>query len=179
MKRNELEVLIDDLTPCLIHRESGEEYKTVIKPLLKSDLIRLTKKQGWVNFDWSKEYTAPKRKVAKLMVVGSEQIQGLISYELSQGYIDVFLVESAPWNIGSSKQIFIGVGAHLFAFACKISFELGFDGVIAFTSKTNLINHYQEKLGAIRIGGQLMTIETEAAKKLVERYFEEEENTND
>jgi hypothetical protein len=173
MNRNELEVVIDELTPCLIHRESGEEYKTVMEPLSKSDLKHLTKEQGWVNFDWKKEFLTPNRHVFKLMVAGSDEIQGLISFEIAQGYVDVFLVESAPWNVGSSTQVFIGVGAHLFAFACKISFQMGFDGVIAFTSKTNLIHHYQEKLGAIRIGGHLMTIETNAAKKLVERYFGE------
>lgn len=167
----EIDIIIDELTPCLIHRETGEEYKTLIEPLLSSDLIHLTKQQGWINFNWTKEYSAPNRKVAKLMVVGSDQIQGLISYEIAQGYIDVMLVENAPWNIGSSNQLFIGVGAHLFAFACKISFEMGFDGVIAFTSKTNLIKHYQEKLGAVRIGGHLMTIETDAARRLVDQYF--------
>lgn len=173
MERKELDVVIDELTPCLIHRESGEEYKTVMAPLLKSDLNQLTKKHGWNNFDWTKEYLAPNRRVAKLLVVGSDQIQGLISYEIAQGYVDVILVESAPWNVGSNNQVFVGVGAHLFAFACKVSFELGFDGVIAFTSKTNLIKHYQERLGAVRVGGHLMTIETEAAKILVDRYFEE------
>ncbi|MEF2246449.1 hypothetical protein [Paenibacillus sp. IITD108] len=171
--RNEIEVFIDELTPCLIHRESGEEYKTIIEPVVTSDLKQLTKKQGWSNFDWKKEHLTPNRLVYKLMVVGSNDIQGLISFEVAQGYIDVILVESAHWNIGSSSQLFSGVGAHLFAYACKVSFELGFEGVIAFTSKTKLVEHYQEKLGAISIGGHLMTIETNAAKYLVDRYFRE------
>ncbi|MBG9794100.1 hypothetical protein ABD76_16885 [Paenibacillus dendritiformis] len=173
MNREKIEALIDELTPCLIHRETGEEYKTNIEPLKYSDLKQLTEKQGWVNFDWKKEYCAPNRLVYKLMVVGSDEIQGLVSLEVAQGYIDVFLVESAPWNIGSASQVFIGVGAHLFAFACKVSFERGFEGVIAFTSKTKLFKHYQEKLGAARIDGHLMTIETSAAKKLVNQYFGE------
>ncbi|WP_135548345.1 hypothetical protein [Paenibacillus cymbidii] len=46
MNRNEIEVVIDELTPCLIHRESGEEYTTIIETLKKSDLNRLTKEQG-------------------------------------------------------------------------------------------------------------------------------------
>ncbi|MFB5269987.1 hypothetical protein ACE41H_24835 [Paenibacillus enshidis] len=70
MNRNEIEVLIDELTPCLIHRESGEEYSTVIESLKLSDLNRLTHKQGWVNFDWKKEYSSPNRHVYKLMVLG-------------------------------------------------------------------------------------------------------------
>lgn len=39
--------------------------------------------------------------------------------------MEVYLVENAPWNIGSERQEFIGVGAHLFAIACKRSFEAG------------------------------------------------------
>ncbi|WP_240416754.1 hypothetical protein [Paenibacillus periandrae] len=171
MSRHDIGIVIDALTPCLIHRESGEEYKTVVEPLSKSDLQMLTKAHDWVNFDWNMEYTAANRQVFKLMVVGSDVIQGLISFEVAQGYIDVYLVESAPWNVGSATKEFVGVGAHLFAIACKHSFELGFDGVIAFTSKTNLIDHYKDTLGAIRIGGHLMTIEASEALKLVECYF--------
>ncbi|WP_145949522.1 hypothetical protein [Paenibacillus sp. Y412MC10] len=175
MSRHEIEIEIDELTPCLIHRESGEYYKTVVEPLSESDLPMLTKRHGWGNFDWSIEHAAPNRHVYKLRVEGSDVIQGLISFEIAQGYVDVFLVESAPWNIGAGTKEFVGVGAHLFAIACKHSFELGFEGVIAFTSKTNLISHYEDTLGAIRIGGHLMTIETSAAYKLVERYFGKDE----
>lgn len=175
MNRNEIEVVIDELTPCLIHRQSGEKYQTRIQPLTETDLNQLTKEQGWVNFNWNKEFSLPKRLVYKLTVAGSDDIQGLVSLEVAQGYVDVFLVESAPWNVGSTSQVFVGVGAHLFAFACKVSFDLGFEGVIAFTSKTKLIDHYKEKLGAVTIGGHLMTIETHAAKKLVNRYFREGE----
>lgn len=171
MRRQPIEVVIDELTHCLIHRESGEEYRTVIEPLTRQDLKMLSKKQGWINFDWKREFETPNRRVYKVLVKGSDQIQGLISFEVAEGYIDVFLVESAPWNVGSKTQTFIGVGAHLFAIACKFSFELGFEGIIAFTSKTNLIHHYQETLGAVRIGGQLMTIDTNEAKILVDRCF--------
>lgn len=173
--KQSIDILIDELTPCLITRENGEEYKTIVTPLLKSDLIHLTVKQGWLNSNWKKEFQEPNRSVYKLLVVGSDEIQGLISFEIAQGYIDIFLVESAPWNVGSESQVFKGVGAHLFAYACKVSFELGFGGVTAFSSKTNLIKHYQEKLGAVRIGGHLMTIETGAAKILVDQYFGEDD----
>ncbi|MEK4438998.1 hypothetical protein [Paenibacillus sp. FSL K6-2862] len=105
------------------------------------------------------------------MVQGSPEIQGLISFEKSEGYVSISLVESAPWNIGNEKQ-FIGVGAHLFAIACKYSFDQGFDGVVAFTAKTKLLKHYQETLGAVVIGGHLMAIETPQAHVLVSKYFE-------
>ncbi|GAB3643271.1 hypothetical protein [Spirosoma arcticum] len=98
-------------------------------------------------------------------------IQGLISLRDSGDHIFVFLVESASFNRGKSK-LYIGVGGHLFAFACKQSFEKGYDGYISFESKTQLVNQYQQELGAARIGSSLkMFVDTVAAKRLVIHYF--------
>ena len=80
------------------------------------------------------------------------------------------LLESAPFNIGKEK-LYEGVAGNLVAYSCKISFQNGFDGYVAFTSKTKLIKHYEETLGAVHIGGQRMVISANAAKLLVERYF--------
>ena len=46
-----------------------------------------------------------------------------------------------------------------------------FKGYVSFTAKTMLIEHYQKTLGAINIGGNLMVIKTEAALKLIDKYF--------
>jgi len=59
----------------------------------------------------------------------------------------------------------------LVAFACRISFHRGFEGYVSFTSKTQLIKHYEKTLGAINVGGQLMVVNTEAALKLIEKYY--------
>jgi hypothetical protein len=51
------------------------------------------------------------------------------------------------------KKRFVGVPGNLVAFACKMSLDLGFDGVVGFTAKTKLIPHYKNKLGAQNIFG--------------------------
>ena len=79
------------------------------------------------------------------------------------------LVESAPFNKGKSK-IYSGVPGSLVAFACKLSFHRGHEGNVAFISKTQLIDHYVESLGATHFGGRLMIIDTNAAIKLMNRY---------
>ena len=43
---------------------------------------------------------------------------------------------------------------NLVAYACKESWEKGYQGFVAFVSKTKLIRHYEETLGARCIGGQ-------------------------
>jgi len=42
-------------------------------------------------------------------------------------------------------------------------------------SKTQLIDHYIKTLGAFHFGGRLMIIETQAALKLIDKYFKNEE----
>jgi hypothetical protein len=80
------------------------------------------------------------------------------------------LVESAPFNKGKNK-LYTGVPGNLVAFACRLSFQRGFEGNISFVSKTQLINHYIDTLGAFHAGGRLMIIETNAALRLIDRYF--------
>lgn len=74
----------------------------------------------------------------KLVVKGDGSIQGLISLQPVENYIDMHLIEKAPNNYGRSKK-FLGVAGNLVAFACKMSFELGFEGFVGFTAKTQLI----------------------------------------
>jgi len=46
---------------------------------------------------------------------------------------------------------------------------------VSFISKTQLIDHYIKILGAFHFGGRLMIIETQAALKLIDRYFKNQE----
>jgi len=82
------------------------------------------------------------------------------------------LVETAPHNYGSNK-VYEGVLGNLVAFACKVSFEHGFYGYVAFEAKSNLVNHYILILKAKSISGTRMFIDTEAADFLVNTYFKD------
>ena len=57
------------------------------------------------------------------------------------------LIESAGFNRGPQKQ-YVGVLGNLVAFACKQSFEANYEGFVVFESKTALIRHYEQQLGA-------------------------------
>jgi hypothetical protein len=119
------------------------------------------------------EHKEPNHAVYKLVLAGDSKIQGLISLEPipQQQFIEMHLIESAPHNHPGNKQ-FAGVAGNMVAFACKMSFELGFDGYVAFTAKTNLVPHYIEALGAQVIYSQnRMGIFTLAAKNLVNSYY--------
>lgn len=80
------------------------------------------------------------------------------------------MLENAPFNIGHNK-LYEGVAGNLVAYVCRVSFQRGFEGFVAFTAKTQLITHNEKTLGAFHFKNQRMIIATEAAKLLVEKYF--------
>ena len=100
----------------------------------------------------------------------SKIIQGLISLSDQGDHLYMHLIESAKFNKGKTK-IYAGVPGNLVAFACKLSFEKGYDGYLAFDAKTALVKHYQETLFATHFRGTKMIIETPAANKLIKQYF--------
>lgn len=73
-----------------------------------------------------------------------------------------------------ARANFIKVAGNLVAYACKLSFQFGFEGFegfVAFTAKTKLIHHYEDTLGAYHFGGHKMIIPTHSARNLVNKYF--------
>ena len=126
---------------------------------------------GWT-FNWKTEFNDPAKEVYKLNIVNNSTIiQGLISLEIKADHIYRHLVENAPFNRGKSKM-YSGVAGNLVAFACKLSFQRGHQGNIAFISKTQLIDHYVKTLGAFHIGGRVLVIESKAAQILIDKYFQ-------
>ena len=154
--------------------QTGEVYKTLVMPVTQADLKEVTKKNGW-NFDWKSEYLQSGHELYKLVTVNEPDIiHGLLSLEKRVKHIFMHLIESAPSNIGKKKK-YIGVCGNLTAYGCKLSKELGFDGVISFDPKTALIPHYEKTLGAVLINERRMAIFEEDAQVLLDKYFPEME----
>jgi len=130
----------------------------------------LIHKKDWL-FDWKTEIKDKSKEVYKLSTVNNPSIiQGLISIEEKEDHIFMHLVESAGFNRGKDK-IYFGVPGNLVAFACKTSKDRGYEGFVAFDSKTVLVKHYQETLGALQLRGQRMYLDDMAAQKLIYQYF--------
>ena len=66
---------------------------------------------------------------------GSEDVQGRIALKhiRDQYYTHVDIVKAAPFNIGKTGK-YKGVGAHLFAIACKLSWDTGNEGYVEMIS---------------------------------------------
>ena len=174
MKNNKnigLDFIVDKLTNSIENVITGDSFSTEISIVTKSDFKIITKKNGWL-FNWKDEIVEPKREVYKLTITNNPNvIQGLISIEVKSDNVYMHLVESAPFNKGKEK-VYNGVPGNLVAFACRLSFQRGYEGNISFLSKSQLVTHYEKTLGAFHFGGRVMIIETNAALKLIGKYFQ-------
>ena len=169
-KETGLDFEVDKLTNSIENIITGDSFATDVSIMTSKDLKEITKKNNWT-FNWREECIQPERDVYKLTIVNNQTvIQGLISLEIKVDHIYMHLVESAPFNKGKGK-VYSGVPGNLVAFACRLSFQRGHKGNIAFISKSKLIDHYVESLGAMHFGGRVMIIDTKAALKLIDKYF--------
>ena len=165
-----LDFTIDKLTNSIENVVTGDSFATEISIATPADLKNVTKKNQW-QFDWKREYKQPEKDVYKLTIVNNEHvIQGLVSLEIKFDHVYMHLLESAPFNKGKTKM-YAGVPGNLVAFACKLSFQRGHEGNVSFISKTQLVQHYIDTLGAIHAGGRIMILDTVAALKLINKYF--------
>lgn len=164
--KREVSVEIDKLTNSIVNVISGEVFETEFQKASKKEI----KRSDWL-FDWHAELRDKNKEVYKMTTVQNKNIiQGLLSYQIDDSFVFVNLVESARFNRGDDK-LYEGVGGNLFAFACKISKDMGFGGFVSFISKTALITHYCKTLGAYAAFGQRMIIVDEAAEILINKYF--------
>ena len=168
-----LDFVIDKLTNSIENVITGDRFATDISLVTTADFKAVIKKNNW-QFDWKLEFRQPQRDVYKLTIVNNQSvIQGLISIEIKSDHVYMHLVESAAFNKGKTK-VYAGVPGNLVAFACKLAFQRGHEGNVSFFSKTQLVQHYIDSLGAMHVGGRIMIIDTIAALKLINKYFPNE-----
>ena len=126
----------------------------------------VTKSRGW-NFNWKRELKKGATLVLKLVILGNENIiQRLINLEDRGDYIFVNIIENEPFNIGKHK-VYEGVLGNLFAYAYRLSWDDGNQGLVSFVSMSRLVDHYEKSLGVIHVGGFKMVIYPKAAFQLI------------
>jgi hypothetical protein len=168
-----LDIEIDALTESVVEVSTGEIFKTDVSKVSIDFLKNIHKKNGW-KFNWKKESKEENRLIYKLVLVENKSILlGLISFEIKQDHVHIHLIENSPKNVGKIK-VYQGIAGNLFAFACKFSSETGFNGVVSFYAKTQLIEHYSVTLGAIMLSYNKMIIPERNAYLLVCKYFSHE-----
>lgn len=168
-RKKGLSVEIDKLTNSIENAYTGEVFDTEITLIEKYNINEI-KNTEWV-FNWKKEFNDTSKEIFKLTTINNPSIiLGLVSIEDKHDHIFMHLIESSGFNKGKLKM-YLGIPGNLVAFACKLSFERGYKGYIAFDAKTALIRHYEETLGATHFRGVRMFIQPSSAAKLISKYF--------
>jgi hypothetical protein len=170
-----LDIRIDKLTNSIENSISGEIFETAVRRVETGE-GRALKKADW-QFNWQAEVKNPECEVYKLITVSNPEIvHGLISLTDKGDHIFMNLIENAKFNKGK-KKLYKGVAGNLVAFACKLSFEKKYEGVVSFISKYKLINHYRQTLGArVFSSGNRMYINTPESRLLAKQYFKNFQN---
>lgn len=171
-----INVIIDELTPCLKDNNTGELVQTeVIRIKRKSFLRKYNKKNGWY-VSW--DTLTDENEVYALVVEGSVDIQGLVAIakddEMKAIYI-AWMCASPENNKQKTDRVkYKGVGGHLFAIAAQKSINYGFDGYMyGFAANADLLKHYQKVFDAEYIGVMhpyQFAINEIVASKIVEEY---------
>jgi hypothetical protein len=168
-KEIQLDFEIDKLTNSIENAISGEVFDTSVIQISDPKLI---KKIEWI-FNWRVEIKDKNKAVYGLTTISNPDIiQGIISTTDKGDHIFMDLIESAKFNKGK-KKLYKGVAGNLVAFVCKTAFEKGYDGVVSFIAKTQLIDHYTLTLGAKIFSGNRMFIDTREAYILTTKYFKD------
>ncbi len=166
-----LDFEVDKLTNSIENSISGEVFDTLIIQLKPED-GKSIKKTEWV-FNWQNELKDKTKQVYKLTTMSNPKIiHGLISLTDKGDHIYMDLIESAKFNKGKNK-LYKGVAGNLVAFGCKMSFEKKYNGIVSFVAKTQLIEHYEQTLGAKLFSGNRMFIDTREAFILTIKYFKD------
>ena len=164
-----LDFEIDKLTNSIENSISGEVFDTLVMKL-KTANGKEIRKAEWV-FNWQNELKDNTKQVYKLTTLSNPSvIQGLISLTDKGDHIFMDLIESATFNKGKNK-LYKGIAGNLVAFACKMSFENNYDGVVSFIAKSQLVVHYEQTLGARLFSGNRMFIDSKEAFILTTKYF--------
>jgi hypothetical protein len=165
-----LEFEVDKWTNSIENSVTGEVFDTEITRLFLAD-ARQIKKNDW-QFNWHTELKDSKKEVHKLTTINNPSIiHGLICFSDRGDHVFMHLIESAKFNKGKKKH-YKGVAGNLVAFGCKTAFEKGYDGVVSFIAKSQLVEHYKQTLGARLFGGgNRMFIDTTEALKITKQYF--------
>jgi hypothetical protein len=150
----------------VFHVPRRQLEKAEISLVKRRDLTVSVRKR--FDFDWSKERDY---EIYKITLVGHDTILGLMSLQVieQESRIEIKLLESAKENIGR-KKMYDRVAGCLIAFACKLSFNKGFDGLISLIPKTVLVAHYIRKYQMLPMGSHL-AIKRDNALVLIQEYL--------
>ncbi|OME78689.1 hypothetical protein BK120_23405 [Paenibacillus sp. FSL A5-0031] len=147
----------------------GTEHKASFVKATAAD----AKNMKWTSgLSWLKEVKNITRSVYKL-VDKSGTILGGLSISDEDDHIFIHLVESAPHMRSGvvPPRYYVNIPRLLIGFAGKTSIDLGYDGFLALTPKTNKRDYFATQFNAVPVYGRNMGIYGVVSSNLVGLYY--------
>ena len=145
--------------------------KRVVASISKASKKELPKPNSDWKFNWKTLYS---KNSLIFKLTYEDEIQGLLKMtKVDEGYYEMSNLELSPINYGPAGK-FNKVAGCLIAYACLLTFELNigsYKGYLAFTSKGELIAHYEKHYFAELVFREKMIIFPKNGKKLIKKYL--------
>lgn len=157
----------------ILDKKINKLVECEIRIATKEDLP--LKKDGW-SFNWKLALRSENSRIYILSTTNErKQIQGALQLKEFEGMVVMELLEVHPENRGSKNKKYDYVAGCLIAFACSQSFlnEGNYRGFLTFTSKTELIDMYRTKYGAVLTIGNRMYIDPDQGMTLMNEYLDD------
>lgn len=103
---NKSDFFIDKITSSIEDGLTGKRFETEIVPVVSGDFKLISKKKGW-RFNWRIEFVQKDRQVYKLLVKNGDEIEGLISLQALENYIEMHLIETAPRIMVNQRNLLV------------------------------------------------------------------------
>lgn len=133
---------------------SGEKIPAVVNEATEMDFEQTSHWQT----QWTTAYASQLPNKVALCRKDDGELLGLMSYELDEKglAVEIIYIENAGHSNANllraehKKKKYTGIAKALFAYAIKVSFDNGFDGVLYFRAKTSeLVEYYEREFGAV------------------------------
>lgn len=162
-------MILCDVKVKLYDNHRKKRIVGIISNALKKELPGKT--SSW-KFNWKSLYS---QNCLIFKLSYEDELQGLMKMtRVDEGYYEMSNLELSPENYSSNGKL-RNVAGCLIAYACLLSFSLNkgnYIGYLAFTSKGELISHYEEHYYAELVFREKMIIFPKNGKRLIEKYLE-------
>ena len=146
--------------------------KKIVGHIMQASKMDMPNSASDWNFDWKSLHN---KTALVFKVIYEDEIQGLLKMSrLEAGYYEMTNLELAPSNYGSNGEL-NNIAGCLIAYACLLTFKLNngnYKGYLAFTSKGELIPHYEQNYYAELVYREKMIISPTNGKRLIKKYLD-------
>lgn len=149
--------------------KDGKMRETFFRKARKADVSRMNWTKG---LSWTKEISNTSRSVY-VLIDGHRKILGGLSLTDEGDHVFIHLIESAPETRFDAvpPRVYVNISRLLIAFAGMVSNNLGYEGFLAFTPKTEKREYFATQFNAFDLPMRKMGIDGVVSNYWIRVYY--------